>query len=179
MKISFLYVYNHAIWAILSPVIKKLENVDFSHCAILIETEDGISDIYESTWPKGIKTPFSQWPDHYEVIHKITFEVPEDKRQSVIKFLDATTYFKYSVLQLVTIALGAFSIDLANKFKNWTWNGMTEQICTELHARFIDQFSWYKFEESFDYVGCDEVYKAVQKLKFHELEDKSFWKKDI
>jgi len=175
MKIKFIYVYNDAWWAVLSPVISKLENVDFSHCAILLETED-VEDVYEATWPRGKKTPFVEWPHHYKIKHAIEFDVPANLEHKVVRFLEASTYFEYSVMQLFVIALGGLNKWIYNKVKNWTWNGKTAQICTELHARFIEQFSNYKFSESMDYVGCDEVFFAVKNLKFLELEDKPFFK---
>jgi len=175
MKIRFIYVLNDSWWAILSPVIEKIEHVDFSHCAIVIETED-YCDVYEATWPKGKKTPLSQWPEHYKLKHSIEFDVPRELEHKVLKFLEASTYFKYGTFQLFVIAVGAINNWFYKKLKDWTWNGKTQQICTELHARFIEQFTDYKFKESLDFVGCDEVFLAVQGLKFLELENKPFFK---
>lgn len=178
MKIHFLFVYNHAWWAILSPVIKRLENVDFSHCAIGLE-HNGKFLVYESTWPKGKVSEYSEFSRHYEVIHDISFDVPEYHQYKVSKFLDNSVGIVYSFVQLVVIAAGKIHPKLNHWLKNWTWNGNTSLVCTELVARFLDRFTSNQFDESFDYIGCDEVFFAVQGLSFKNLEGVSPWKEGV
>lgn len=160
-------------WGILDDLISLVEKIDYSHCAILIENENGNSYVYESLFPEGRVIGLEKWLESYDVKHIVLVDSKFDRFSPKYYRLVKMTESKYSVLQVFTIGLSLLFIPFGNFFNNRLINGNKAKICTELVCRFLQVGYGLVLPKSPDMMSVKDTYnlalKAVQKEVKSEL----------
>lgn len=109
---TLVFCYPKSKWLLLSPVIRKIQGLPYSHSVIF---KDG--NVYESTFPISKKTKEEEWLKKYVVVEKHKVKVDE-------KILESLLDRPYSVLQLLWALFDVKSV----------LNGRVYLICTEFCA---------------------------------------------
>lgn len=152
----------HAIgvWA-----IKKSEGTDFNHVAVL---DNGM--VYEAVYPESRSMSFVEWNNHFRIKKVYGIKMSEAKYNAFMSEVKFNVPKKYSIWQCFLIWLCNSVGVLENYIEKIIWNGNKAMICSELVAWPMQQVLGYKFAESLDTVGMDEIEAALfwASVRIHE-----------
>lgn len=147
-------------YAVLSPVIAKLDNYPASHSWIELDYH-GQTFCYESVWPQGRRIKKEEHAKTYKTT-KI-FELPKyEAPLKITHFLEEQKHKKYSFLQIVLIGIGLASKPFDNFWNGKGVNSTKYLICTELCAMFLNRFYGVSFNQSYDMIGLRELDQALK-----------------
>jgi len=164
MKVSILLVNNKKWWA--KPagmLIKYVEGVSFSHTALMFE-HDGSNYVYHATWPQSKRESVSSFQEVHSLYKKYDLEVDADPLV-VYNYLQILLGKKYSVAQLLLIYLRRTYSFIHAISGGWILNHENSLICSELNAKFLEDFFNVKFQSKLDSIGLREIEQALEELK--------------
>lgn len=164
MKCYAVFVSNKRKLFFGDDIIKLVEGIKFSHCAIILEDKDGTTFVYESVWPRSRKINFIDWGKHYQIEEMFQFEVKSYQKFTAMKiYLESKLRVWYSTLQLFIIAL-AYVEAFKKLFTFGSVNGSKYLICTEIVGDFFAKFYDAKFSEPTDTIDLRETYAEIKRI---------------
>jgi hypothetical protein len=164
MKVTFLFCNPTQWWKQAgSWLIRVADKSPASHFAICIEHDSGREVVYESVFPKSMKSSIEEWMRHNSLVAAFGFDVPRGKEYLVHEFLEARLGIWYSVPQLILIALCL--IKPLNKLLNWSiLNHERALVCSEVGSRFLERFIEIQIKESHDKIGVRDMLEYTETL---------------
>ena len=159
-NVRFVFASKRNPFAIGSFLLRHLERLPFSHCAIVI---DGF--VYESVFPVSKASFIQDWLNNYVIIHDILVEVDSEKLDLISKDIVSNYLGKrYSIFQLFVIGVGFISTTVNSWISGITWNGSKFLICTELVARISNKYFSVDFDEKLDTISLREAWNKISKI---------------
>lgn len=167
MRVTFIFCNAITWWKLPgAALIRWADKSPANHMAIMLETYSG-QMIYESVIPKARKIKPVFWGKEYAVTHTFSYEVPPELHYQVIEWLEAQVGKKYSISQILFIALATLSP--INRWLNWAiLNHEKYLICTEIGSRFKERFMRFQVNESHDKISVSDMLRICK--KFHNAE---------
>jgi hypothetical protein len=160
MKVGFVFAENIRWWAILSPVIMRVQGTDFSHCAIAV-TDENYATIFHSEWPVGYCVDMKEWSKTYKIKHHFMFTVDDKTAVYMMHWLANQVRKPYSIAQLFLILMNKY---LPRYCTQWT-NGDYMDICSEFSASFMEKFFNVDIKKPDDLIDLNDVFSAAKQLK--------------
>ena len=157
-KVYFLLAKNPAWWAIGARIIEKIEGIEFSHSAVMIDNV-----VYESVWPKSRKMNFLEWSNHYKAKFIFGFDTTEENIELVKMDCEEQMGKEYSIIQLIAIWLGIVFPFFNSWLEKRRWNGQKYLICTELCSDIAFNHFEVGFTQELDNVDLTELKSALEK----------------
>jgi len=155
-----------------NTLLKWADNVDSGHFAIELSSYSEPL-IYESIFPRSIKSRISKWLSHYEIVEEIEIQIPSDLQGKVYFFLESLLNKPYSIPQIIYIAI-CIAFKPIDKILNWgILNHEQALICTEYGSRFLEKFIEIEIKESHDKIGLKDMQNYMRYLKANGIK----WKK--
>ena len=145
---------------ILSNFIMDVENTDFSHIAISYG-----GTVFHAKFPKFKEESWSRFESYYSVVNTYSFNVPENKEDSLFDYLRDQVGKNYSILQLFLIGVGLLSGSLNKYISSVRLNGKKRVICSEAAAQIMIKFFGVNFMESIDTIGLRDVQSMLDALE--------------
>jgi len=141
------------VWA-----IKKSEGTDFNHVAIL--SEDDL--VYEAVFPKTRKLPFKEWVKLFDLVRIYEIKMSKEMYDHFIYETAKCLNKNYSLFQCFMIWVSNSIGVLESSIEKTIWNGNKALICSELVAWPIKEVLKYRFSNTLDTVGMDEIEEALK-----------------
>lgn len=139
---------------IFSWLIRKFENLEFSHVYLKITTSYG-DLVYQASGNKVNFTNYKIFCENNTIVDSFEFAITEQQRRDLLKFCIDNVGVNYSTSQIMIIALNHFLKKLGYRIKYK--NDVKGMICSEVAARILNLMSESKFE-NLDTIGVADVY---------------------
>ena len=147
-------------------ILKFGDRVGFGHFAIQLETFQE-NNVYESIWPKSIKTDLKTWLTHYSVSKSYEWQVPTHLQATVKEWLDSHLGRNYSMGQIFWIGICILLSPLNRLLIGALINQDKYLICTEYGSRFMERFMSIKIKETHDLVGLRDMFEYCEHLEMN------------
>jgi hypothetical protein len=164
ISVAFVFAKNTKSWAIISPLIEKVQETDFSHCEIMIMGENDMI-LYGSEFPRSRKKPLNKWSEVYRIQHLMVLkEDNQEKLNEMQAWLENQMGVIYGVPQLFAILVGYIWPGLRKRLFKERLNGAHQLICSELLGDFMHKYYGVTFDKTSDLIDLNDVFKAAKKL---------------
>ena len=147
-------------YAIGSLILRTVEQMDFSHCAIEI---DGL--IYESVYPYSRMMKKEQWLKKYEIVHSFEKNISDELADLMEVWLSNEMMNKeYSIAQLFLIGVTICSKALEKTLIGIEVDGNRRVICTELVGLWLSKFFNKKWTERQDWLSLKDIHNGASEV---------------
>lgn len=173
--ILYIMFSNPVVWwkQLGASLIRWADKSKHSHVAISLDTGDSLR-VYEAVWPESHVLPFEEWQKSYKAGDIYYFAVPKGLELLTIDTLRYLTKRRYSISQLILIALtNAFGF-LDRLLNKAVVNHEKGLICTELVTLYLERIGYLKIKESHDKVGVRDLERYCYDLYKQGLIKKAF-----
>lgn len=151
----------------LARLIMRLQKIDFSHVALMIEdTDRNKKTVYEAVFPRARKDSYEGFLRRYKIVRAYRLTPPKIDGLAVQDFAEALIEKNefYSISQLILI-------QLQNTFSKWSryfgriiLNHKKGMVCSEFIALVLTK-GWHIFwDENYDTIDLEEVVASARKL---------------
>lgn len=158
-KVYFIFSKSRKWYNVGSWIIRKVENVPFSHVSVMIDGQ-----VFEAVFPKVREISYKDWLKKYKMTHLFSVNVELDRLRQIEKRCKSHIGKRYSISQLVMIGLGFLDKGLNSWIESNQVNGSQYMICTELLADVMKNEFNVDLGEVPDTISMSEAFALVEKL---------------
>lgn len=146
---------------VFTKILLLFEKVNYDHCAIIVDGE--YQYVYEATIPVSKASRLEQWLSSHEIVEEYYLGPATPEK---LVWLRRHLGKRYSIMQLLVMALGIVTNKFDKLIANNSINGSKFLVCTELVALYLAQFHGSTFDETPDTISLIDIKKELKEIQW-------------